>query len=151
MTFNFLSFFSNPYKFQDIFIKSLYPEFLATLILFLILFLLAIYIYFSLSWYTIAKKLRYKKPWLAWIPFANIAMWLQLGGFHWALVFLLLVPFIGGLVVSILFIISSWRVFERLNYPGWLSLSVLLGIFMPGLGIIAYGIVIGFVAWKKNS
>ena len=41
--------------------------------------ILGIYIYFAFAWKTIADKLRYKKSWLAWIPFANLAMILQIG------------------------------------------------------------------------
>ena len=43
---------------------------------------LALYVYSSLAWYTIAQKLKHKHPWIAWIPFANVALVLQLGGFH---------------------------------------------------------------------
>ncbi|MBD3247319.1 hypothetical protein GF378_01735, partial [Candidatus Pacearchaeota archaeon] len=50
---------------------------------------LAGYIYFAFAWMTIAKKLKHKYAWLAWIPIANIALVLQLGGFHWAWVFLI--------------------------------------------------------------
>jgi hypothetical protein len=114
-----------------------------------ILLMLAVYVYFAFSWYTIAKKRKHKKPWLAWIPFANISLWFQMGGFHWAWIFLLLIPVAGWIAVLVLFIISNWRVFEKLKYPGWLSLSLLLDIFKGGIGIIAYGVVVGIVAWKK--
>ncbi len=116
---------------------------------FAILFMLVIYFYFAFAFYTIAKKRKHKKPWLAWIPFANISLWLQMGGFHWAWVFLLLIPIAGWIAVCVLFIISNWRVFEKLKYPGWLSLAVLLDIFKGGTGVIAYGVVVGIVAWKK--
>ncbi|GIU68687.1 MAG: hypothetical protein KatS3mg001_537 [Candidatus Pacearchaeota archaeon] len=144
------NFLSGPYNMNDFFLKSMIPNFIITFIFLFILLLLIFYVYFSLAWYTIAKKVKHKRPWLAWIPFANIAMWFQMGGFHWALVFLLIIPFVGSLVVMILLIISNWRVFEKLRYPGWLSLSPVLGLIFPGLGIIAYGIVIGIVAWRKN-
>ncbi|MEX0921100.1 MAG: hypothetical protein WDZ62_02450 [Candidatus Pacearchaeota archaeon] len=111
---------------------------------------LAVYIYFAFAWYTIAKKKKHDKPWLAWIPFANISLWLQMGGFHWAWVFLFLIPILGWLAIYVLFIISTWRVFESLKYPGWLSLSPLLDIIAGGAGTIAYGIVVGIVAWKDN-
>ena len=123
---------------------------LATFIIIAIIVFIAIYVYFAAAWYTIAKRMKHKKPWLAWIPFANIALWLQLGGFHWAWVFLVLIPIAGWIALGVLFIISNWKVFEKLKYPGWLSLSPLLGIIVGGLGTIAYGVVIGFVAWKKK-
>lgn len=118
-------------------------------VLFIVLISLALYIYFAFAWYTIAKKKKHKKPWLAWIPFANISLWFQMGGFHWAWVFLLLLPVLGWIAVYVLLLISHWRVFESLKYPGWLSLSPLLDLVMSGVGTIIYGVVIGVIAWKK--
>jgi len=115
-------------------------------ILFAILFFIGLYVYHSLAWMTIARKLKYKYPWLAWIPFANIAMILQMGSFHWALIFLILIPFLGWLAILILSIISMWKIFERRKYPGWFSLSVII----PQVGEILYLIAIGFVAWKNK-
>jgi hypothetical protein len=112
----------------------------ATLILF------AFYIYFALAWYSIAKKLKYRYPWLAWIPFANAAMVLQLGGFHWAWIFLALIPLIGWIALAVITIIATWRIFERRKYPGWFSLAPVL----PYIGPILYLITIGFVAWKDQ-
>jgi len=87
--------------------------------------------------------LKYKRSWLAWIPIANIAMMLQLGKFHWAWVFLIFVPVFGWIGLMILTVIATWRIFEKRNYPGWLSLSMVV----PGIGGIIYFIVIGFVAF----
>lgn len=114
---------------------------------FLSFIFIGVYIYTSLAWMTIAKKVKHKKPWLAWIPFANISMWLQMGKFHWAWIFLLLIPVIGWIIILVLFIISSWRVFKKLKYPGWFSLSVII----PRVGGILYLIVIGIIAWTKKK
>jgi len=126
--------------------------FLLALGFILFLFLIAVYIYFALAWKKIAEKRKYKRPWLAWIPFANISMWLQMGGFHWAWVFLMLIPVLGWVAIGVLMIISHWRVFEALKYSGWLSLSLILDLIpgITGIGIIAYGIIIGIIAWKKR-
>jgi hypothetical protein len=113
---------------------------------------IALYIYMALALQTIGKKLNYKNNWLAWIPIANYAMILELGGFHWALVFLLLIPFLGWAAVAVLQFIALWRIFEKRNYPGWLILILLLSI-IPLLGflaIIAYLIIFGMVAWKDR-
>ena len=119
-----------------------------------LLFVLAIYIYTSLALMAIAKKKKYKYPWLAWIPIANIAMILQLGGFHWALVFLILVPIVGMLAILILSIIATWRIYESLKYPGWLALVPLIGMIpFPAasfLGMIASLVILGVVAWGKK-
>ena len=140
----------NASEFPQLFLGGVVGAALATFIIVAFLVFVAVYIYFALSWYAIAKKRKHSKPWLAWIPVANIAMWLQMGGFHWAWIFLILIPIAGWIAVGVLFIVASWKVFEKLKYPGWLSLSPLLSIIAGGLGTIAYGIVIGFVAWNKK-
>lgn len=113
----------------------------------IILFLIAFYVYTSLAWWTIAKKLKYKKAWLAWIPIANLAMKLQIGGFHWAWVFLILIPILGWVALFVLIIIATWRIFEKRKYPGWFSLSLII----PKVGGILYLIAIGVVAWGKKK
>ena len=119
-------------------------------ILFMVLVLAALYVYHSLAWMKIAKKMKYKKSWLAWIPVADLAMRLKLGKFHWAWVFLILIPILGWIPLGVLVVISTWRIFEKRNYPGWLSLLPLLG-GVKGLGMvvwIGFLIMLGFVAWK---
>jgi len=108
---------------------------------------LALYVYTSLSWMTIGKKLKYKKSWLAWIPIANISMMLQLGGFHWAWVFLVLLPIIGWIPLFVMLIIATWRIFEKRKYPGWFSLSMIV----PKIGGILYLVILGFVSWKDRK
>ncbi|MBT3405131.1 hypothetical protein HN832_04380 [archaeon] len=117
----------------------------AALIAVISVVLITTYVYVALAWRSIAIKLKYKRPWLAWIPFANVAMMLQLGGFHWAWVFLFLIPLLGTIPLLVLFVIATWRIFEKRNYPGWFSLSLII----PKVGSILYMIAIGFVAWKK--
>jgi hypothetical protein len=118
-----------------------------------IIIAIASYVYFALVWFTIAKKLGYKNPWLAWIPVANLAMILQLGGFHWAWIFLLLIPILGWIAVFVLMIISTWRIFEKRKYPGWLSLAPLLSInpFIGGIAGIAFLVILGIVAWVDKK
>jgi len=69
---------------------------------------------------------------------------LQMGGFHWAWVFLILIPILGWIGLLVLVIISTWRIYEKRNYPGWFSLAIIV----PQLGGILHLVVIGFVAWK---
>ena len=111
-----------------------------------VLIFLAVYVYFSLAWMTIARKLKYKYAWLAWIPIANIAMILQLGGFHWAWVFLMLIPVLGWIALAVLVIIATWKIFVKRKFPGWFSLSMII----PQIGGVLYLIAIGFVAWYKK-
>jgi hypothetical protein len=108
---------------------------------------IALYVYTAFAWMTIAQKLKHKYAWLAWIPFANISLILQLGGFHWALVFLILIPILGWIAILVLVIIATWKIFEKRNYPGWFSLSMII----PKVGGILYLIAIGLVAWKDKK
>lgn len=116
------------------------------LLAFIILLLAASYVYFALVLQSLAKKLGYKKTWLAWIPVANLALWPILNKKHWAWVFMFLVP-IANLVF---YLIWSWKIFERRKYPGWLCLIGLLGSlpYIGWLATIATAIIWGFVAWK---
>ncbi len=113
----------------------------------IIAIVLAFYIYFAMAWMTIANKLKYKRSWLAWIPIANAAMILQLGGFNWLWIFLILIPFLGWIALIVLLIIATWRIFEKRKYPGWFSLSMII----PQVGGILYLIAIGFVAWYDKK
>jgi len=108
---------------------------------------IALYVYNALAWQSIARKSKYPHPWLAWIPFANWAMILEMGGFAWAWIFLLLIPILGWIAVLVLIIISTWRIFEKRKYPGWFSLAIII----PKVGGILYLITIGFVAWKDKK
>ena len=112
-----------------------------------VILMAGLYIYFALAWQTTAKKLKHKTPWLAWIPIVNIALILQLGGFHWAWVFLILIPILGWAALFVLMIIANWKIFEKRKYPGWFSLSVII----PQVGGILYLIAIGFLAWGKKK
>ncbi len=119
-----------------------------------ILLFLAIYIYHAWAWMDIGKRMKYKYPWLAWIPFAGSAMRLQLGGFHWAWIFLVLIPIVGWMAIIILLTIAIWRVFDGQRYPGWLALAFPLMFFpLDGLDIagIVYLVAIGLVAWKSKG
>ncbi len=129
------------------FLGSAFITLLFSTVLLTVLFIAAVYIYFAFAYKSIAEKLKYKKSWLAWIPVAQWAMLLQLGGFHWAWIFLLLVPILGWLAFIILLIIAHWKIFEKLKYPGWFSLSMII----PRIGFILYGIAVGIVAWQKKS
>jgi len=112
-----------------------------------VLFGIAIYVYFALAWQTTAKKLKHKAPWLAWIPIANLSLILQLGGFHWAWILLILIPLLGWLALFILLIIATWKIFEKRKYPGFFSLAIII----PQIGGILYLISIGFLAWGKKK
>lgn len=128
----------------------------AGILILALLILVALYVYFALAWLAISRRMKHPKPWLSWIPFANLAMILQLGGFHWAWIFLIFlswIPVVGSLPLLVLLVIAHWRIFGKLNYPSWLSLALVIGA-IPGigfLGTIAYLIIVGIVAWSKKE
>ena len=106
---------------------------------------LALYVYLALALQTIAKRLNHEYPWLAWIPFANIALVLQLGGFHWALVFLAIIPIVN-IAVLVLLLISLYKIADEINVlPPWTVFLILI----PFIGFIWQLILMGILAWKK--
>ena len=146
---------------------------------FFVVIALGLWFYSSFAYMEIAKKLRYKNPWLAWIPFARGAMILQLGGFDWGWIFLsapaiVLLPllksvwyngfgvalgalagiaFAAAVALAVLFYMSNWRIFERRRYSGWLALIPLAGMVIPYLyaaSVVAFLIALGFVAWQDR-
>lgn len=141
----------NATTFRNAFFGGAFGALLMTVMLLFVIVLIALYVYFALAWRAIARKRGYKKSWLAWIPIANLAMWLQMGGFSWLWIFLVLIPVLGWIPLIVLFIISSWRVFEKLKYPGWWSLAILVDGIGLGIGTILYGVAVGVVAWSKNK
>ena len=135
---------------------------------------LGFWIYSSLAYMKIAKKLKYNHPWFAWIPFARGAMILQLGKFDWKWIFLLALGILSLLVFSLwaillelaflsiasfiafsVFIcISHWRFFEERKYSGWLALIPLICLVIPYFSIpagIGFLVALGFVAWKDKE
>ena len=126
--------------------------FVAFVLLTFFLALFAIqYVYFALAWQSIAKKVNYKRPWLAWIPFAKTSMILQLGGFHWAWVFLYLIPIFGWIVLAAMIIISTWDIFEKRKYAGWWILIAVLFAVLFDYGMIFYAVLIGIIAWRDKK
>lgn len=119
----------------------------------LALLAVAIYVYTSLAWMKIAKKMRYKYPWLAWIPVANISMVLQLGEFHWAWVFLVLIPVLGWASLLVIGTISMWRILEHFSYPGVLSLIFVASMIPHISGVVGIVVLIllGFLAWGRRG
>ncbi len=155
--------------------KAMDPAFMAgysvmalfVMVILMFAVVLAFYIYFSLALKTIATKLNHPNPWMAWIPIVNGALMLQLGGFHWAWIFLGFLPllslpfyfssamtfmvlaFITSVPLMVLYIKSWWHICEQRGYPGWLSL-IYIGTFIPMLNYLVYIVLlvlIGFLAW----
>ncbi len=121
---------------------------MAGLIVVIFLVSIALYVYWALAWMTIARKLKYKNPWLAWIPIAQLFLIPILAKKHWTWGFMFLVP-----IANVVFLfIWTWNIFEQRKYPGWLALVPLLG-FIPLIGLLAslaYLVILGLVAWSDR-
>jgi hypothetical protein len=114
-----------------------------TIILIAAAIFIGIYVYTALALKAIARKLNNSHGWIAWIPLVNFVLLLEFGEFHWALIFLFLVPILGWIALAVISVIALWRCCEKLNYPGWISLFSLLGS-IPGL------IILGILAWHRK-
>jgi hypothetical protein len=134
---------------REMILGGLIGGLIATAIIAFVIMCVVVYIYHALAWQAIAKKRKYKHPWLAWIPFANISQILELGKFHWAWVFLILIPILGWTALIVLMTIAMWRTFESLKQPGWYALLFPLAMIIK-LIYIAYLVAIGVAAWKKK-
>jgi hypothetical protein len=134
--------------FTDLFFnQALYGLFAAGFGLIIGIITVVLYIYYALVWQTIAKKLKYKYYWLAWIPIAQLFLFPILAKKKWGWGFLLLIPFLNIL----LYIIWRWEIYKRLKFPEWLSLMPVLYIIpiINIFAVIADLIIIGIAAWKK--
>ena len=125
---------------------------IAAFLLIAIIIGLAIYVYTSLAWMTIARKTKTHPTWLAWIPIANMYQRSQIAKMHWWPILLILagiLPFVGPLASLVLFIFIitwTWKSFERMKRPGWWALFMIIPIF----GWIIYLILLGTVAWGNK-
>lgn len=69
----------------------------------LILILLILWIYASVCFWLIARKARYERPWLAWIPIINPALIVcELTGRSGLWVFLTFIPCVGQIILLVL-------------------------------------------------
>jgi hypothetical protein len=106
---------------------------------------IAIYIYAAIALMTIAKKTGTPNGWLAFIPIANIYLVTQMAGQNglWTLIVLApLIPFIGQIAMIVVMIWLFWIVVEKIKFPGWTSLLLLI----PIVNLV----MLGVWAWAKK-
>ena len=129
----------------DLFVGGVFGGALAALGAAAILAVLLIYVYVAIALMVIAQKTKTKNPWLAWIPIANFYLLTQIAKVSGIWTFALLlafIPMVGGLILWIATIWLFWRVCERMKFPGWVSLLMII----PVLNLI----VLGIIAWYKK-
>ena len=121
---------------------------LGALVVFLIIGII-VWIYTSLAFMAIGKKAKLSAPGLAWIPGVGPAIIaFQASEMHWwpwLLLIGFIIPIINILAMiafAVFFIMWQWKMFEKINKPGWWSI---LCIISP-LNLIFWGIA----AWSSN-
>ena len=120
--------------------------FMAFFLLMLII-AIAVYIYMSLAFATIAKKAKYRKTNLAWIPMLGpLIIANRIAKMPWWPMLLLLgvwIPFLGTLLsiaVYVFMIIWTWKMFEKIGRPGWWAIFWIISIVeLVLLGVAAWG------------
>lgn len=96
-----------------------------------IVFMLALYIYFSYSLMVIARKTNTENGWMAWIPIINIILMLNIAQKPIWWILLCLIP-----LVNIVIIVLVWMaIAERRGKPNWWGIMIivpLVNIIVPG-------------------
>lgn len=122
--------------------------FAGLLILFVII-LIAVYVYTSLAFTAIARKVKYPSPAIAWIPFIGpLLITSKTAKMHWWPILLLIlipIPFLGSaamIAVMVFSILWLWKTYEKMRRPGWWAL---FNLIQP-VGLI----FIGIAAWSKK-
>ena len=111
----------------------------------MIVIALAVYIYTAIALMVVAKKTNTPNGWFAFIPILNVYLIAKMAGLSgwWTLIILApIIPFIGGLAMSVAMIWFFWRIADNINYPGWTSLLLLI----PIVNLI----ILGVWAWGKK-
>lgn len=145
---------------EEIFVSSISagmsPEAMAALLavgavalFFLLLVLLAVYIYISFAFMAIARRTKAMSPGIAWIPVVGPALIAsRVAKMHWWPILLLVgivIPVVGGLfqlVFAVFFIIWLWYMFEKLRKPAWWAILCII----PIVNLV----LIGIAAWGKK-
>lgn len=138
---------------QQIVYPGLVPLALWILSIILAMFL-AVYIYTSLAYSSIAKKNKRTDGALAWIPFVGKPLLeSQIAKMHWWPVLLLIgfiIPYIGFIAMilfTVYWFIWNWKVFQSVGKPGgWILL-----ILIPFAGLLVYLILLGIAAWSEQE
>ena len=95
----------------------------------------ALYVYFSLCLFLIAKKLNVQAPWTAWIPLVNIWTLLQAAGKPCWWVLLFFIPFVSVIVIAYVWMC----IVENLGRNKWLGLLMLVPIVnLVYIGVLAF-------------
>lgn len=113
---------------------------------------LLIYLYVSFALMTLAKKMKIERPWLAFVPVANLYLMSKMAKMHWWPVLLTIGTLFSGIseffagALTVFAVIWMWKIFQEFKKPGWWA--ILMPI--PFLSII-YWVLLGITAWGKTE
>jgi hypothetical protein len=101
------------------------------MLLFILIFGAAVYVYFALALSTIATKTNTENAWLAWIPIANMVLMLNVAKkpIWWLVLFL--IPLVN-IVISIIVWMAVAEARGKPNWWGILTIVPVVGIVVPG-------------------
>jgi hypothetical protein len=116
----------NPYPPGDYASSAAALAILGAIILISVVIWLAIYVVMAIALMTFFRKVGVK-PWIAWVPFYNTWVWLEVGGQRGWLVLLSIVPY-AGIVTTVFLYIGMYRTGLAFRKPG---AFLVLGIFLP--------------------
>ncbi len=109
---------------------------------------LVFYVYSALALSTTAKKLGFDKPWLAWIPIANLYMLFKLGEQEPLLILLFFTP-VANIVALVFSVIAYVKVAEKRGFSSAVGLGAALGGFIPCIGTVLQLFCMGYIAWAE--
>ena len=106
------------------------------MIMVMLVFFAAIYIYFALAFQTIAKKTNTENAWWAWVPILNLILYLNIAKkpVWWFILFLI------PIVSLVILIIVMMAIAEARNKPSWWGILMIV----PFVNLI----VPGYLAWS---
>tara|TARA_Y100000310_G_C20221544_1_gene595977 strand:+ start:131 stop:598 length:468 start_codon:yes stop_codon:yes gene_type:complete len=113
---------------------------------------LALYVYLSLAFTSIARKAKLSAPGLAWIPGIGILLTIfrasRMHWWPWLLLIGVFIPFtivrsLSAITFLVFTLIWYWKMFQNINKPGWWVFLMLI----PIVNLI----MIGVAAWSKSE
>jgi hypothetical protein len=124
----------NPYGPDNHTVAAAFFAIFGATVLIGLLIAVAVYVVTALAMSTFFRKVGVK-PWIAWVPFYNTWVLLEVGGQRGWFALLSIIPY-GSIVTTIFLIIAMYRIGIAFRKPGGF---VVLGVFLP----FAWAFVLG--------
>lgn len=116
--------------------------FIAAYIGFILMISIGIYVITSIATMKLFKKAGLP-GWKAWVPFYSNWLFLELGGYNGALIFLMFVPFFGGIALLVAMCLAANEISKKLDKSDIFILFP-LGVITGGITTIIWYCIAGF-------